>query len=224
MTNDSKEEASFLERLGNPLGSPVKEAEDEISVRSRTSLPPGLTAIQAVVEPLQSALDDASADWILSYADLRPETATSWTGQVFLATNVLYLLAGIVLTMQGDYWFGFMTEVTSIASFFYHYTQLEARGESKAPTVRLALLCDYICAFISLGTASIYLLFLPGGAPLDFFVTIALSLAFLGLSWQYEQGKPYLLFHSLWHIFGAYAGFLIGTAHNQAPLPTMFFS
>jgi len=217
------DDVNFFERLGNPFGSPVTTSLDTKSEtgRSPTSLPPGLTAIQTAVEPIQNAIDDASADWVLSYADLRPETSTSWVGQTFLATNLLYFVAGLILTFQGDYWFGFLTEITSVASFFYHYTQLEARGESKAPTVRLALLFDYILAIGSLTTASVYLLFLPN-APIDIFVAVGLSLGFLGLSWLYESVRPYVLFHGLWHVFGAYAGFLIGTAHNQAEIPTFF--
>lgn len=224
----TEEDLSFFERLANPFGTPPSSKDAESfdgnlqQQRSSTTLPPGFTAVQNVVEPLQTALDDASSGWALSYADLRPETSASWAGQIFLATNFLYFLAGIILTIQGDYWFGFMTEITSIASFMYHYTQLEAEGETKSPAVRLALLFDYILAITSLSTATFYLLALGMDASVDVLISVALSFAFLGLSWVYEQVLPYLLFHGLWHVFGAYAGLLIGTAHNQATLPDIF--
>jgi hypothetical protein len=111
----------------------------------------------------------------------------------------------------------------------YHYTQLEAAGQMSQQTVRLALLTDYACAAITMGTASVYLLsdsFAAGTLPIDALAAAVVSLAFLGLSWVNEKGRPYMFFHSLWHFFSAYAGYLIGTQHAGvgAELPAKILS
>ncbi|KAL7559927.1 hypothetical protein ACA910_008251 [Epithemia clementina (nom. ined.)] len=166
------------------------------------------------------ALDDSS-EFILSYADLRPDSASTLPGQAFLATNLFYGIVGAAVAMQGDWFFGCLTEACAIASYLYHYTQLQAKGETKAPTVRMAVLVDYVLAIISIGVASTYLFTSLSDAPVDVFLSVALSVGFLLLSWLYETGRPYMLFHSLWHIFGAYSGFLIGSLHNHASLPVL---
>lgn len=90
--------------------------------------------------------------------------------------------------------------------------------------VRLALLLDYVAAAISMSTAAAYLALsspIVGGssswvdadAVLPALGVSALGLAFLGLSWRYERGRPYMVFHSAWHFCSAYAGLLIGTLH-----------
>jgi hypothetical protein len=43
-----------------------------------------------------------------------------------------------------------------------------------------------------------------------------LGVFFLALSWRYEYGRPYIVFHSLWHLGSALSGYLIGAAHLQA--------
>mmetsp|Transcript_15789 Transcript_15789/g.36221 ORF Transcript_15789/g.36221 Transcript_15789/m.36221 type:complete len:342 (+) Transcript_15789:89-1114(+) len=230
---DHDDESDFWARLGNPFGGLATSSSSlstdnntgvlhstttTTTTTTTTSLPPGWTAVQTAVEPLQTWMDETSADWLLSYADLRPETSRTAVGATFLATNTLYLLAGILLTLQGDYWFGLLTEVTSVASFGYHYTQLEAQGQDKAAAVRLALMLDYVFALTSLATATVYLIGLgwTGHAEVDILVATALSLTFLVLSWLYESVTPYIVFHSLWHVFGAYAGYLIGVAHSSS--------
>lgn len=201
---------------------------DVNALKRSTSLPPGLlSVIQTWVEPIQNKLDDVSSGYILSYADLRPDSPTTGPGKAFLATNLGYLAVGLILTMQGDLWLGTLTEICAAASYMYHYTQLEARGDLKAPTVRLAVLIDICFALLSMATATVYWIYtmlfaytdtLPN---LDILVSVVLSLSFLGLSWVYEKGRSYMFFHSLWHIFGAYTGFLIGSAHNHASIPIL---
>ena len=220
-------ESSFFSRLSNPFSA----SEEALTLDNRSSmsssrgsttlLPPGLSAIQSFVEPIQDTLDDSS-EFILSYADLRPDSSLTIPGQAFLATNLFYAVTGIAVAMQGDLYFGFLVELCAIASFGYHYTQLEARGETKAPAVRLAVLVDYVCAFFSLSTALIYLLMGLTDASVETFVACALAIGFLFLSWIYETGRPYMFFHSLWHIFGAYGGFLIGSLHSRVELPSLF--
>jgi hypothetical protein len=66
-------------------------------------------------------------------------------------------VAGLFLTLLGDPLFGFLVEVTSIASFLYHYGQLHSNGVDNLPIVRLSLLFDYACALFSIGVGLVYL-------------------------------------------------------------------
>lgn len=172
----------------------------------------GLAQLTSLTQPAQQILDGATSGWALSYANLSPDTEKSVPGVGFLATNMAYALAGLVLTLQGDLWFGLLTDVTAIASFNYHYNQLQVQGEMGAPVVRLALLVDYAFAALSILTASVYLFSSPS-FPLEGLEYGAVSLVCLGLCWVYEEGRTYMILHGLWHLFSAYAGYLIGAAH-----------
>ena len=71
-----------------------------------------------ILTPLAKSLDSFSGDWALSYADLHPATPRTIEGQAFLATNVCYTVAGIVLGIQGDWFFAALTELAGIVSFW----------------------------------------------------------------------------------------------------------
>lgn len=162
--------------------------------------------------PIAQKIDEATGDWALSYADLHPSTPKSIEGQLFLATNALYAIVGIYLGARGDFFFGALTELAGIVSFWYHFTQLEL-GKDRME-VRLALLTDYFTAGVALITGVVYC-FQMGitAVPFDALVSGLLSAICLSLCWVWEFGIPYIFWHSLWHIFSAYTGFLIGQAH-----------
>jgi len=61
--------------------------------------------------PIAEAVDEFTGGWALNYADLRPETETTPAGVAFLATNVVYALAGIALSTKGELLLGVLTEV-----------------------------------------------------------------------------------------------------------------
>jgi hypothetical protein len=168
-----------------------------------------------VAEPLEEVLDGLTGGWALSYADLSPDSTSTPVGQGFLITNAAYFAAGILVFLQGDAWLGFWTDVAAIASFNYHYNQLVAsEGAStikKNQAVRLALLLDYTAAAISMLTATLYLT--SGVVPVEGLIAAALGLGFLYMSWVYEYGRPYMFWHSLWHLCSAYAGYVIGISH-----------
>jgi hypothetical protein len=176
------------------------------------------------VAPVQSVVDNVTGGWGLSYADLSPDNDNTIAGRTFLASNIAYFIGGAILTVQGDVWLGFCTELCAIASFNYHYQQLVNTGtNSTSPEVRLALLVDYVFALLSILTALVYFVTNPatftGEIP---FYTIGLSFlacVCLGLSWVWEYGKPYMFWHSLWHLFSAYAGYVVGTEHYYNTLP-----
>ncbi len=162
--------------------------------------------------PLADAVDNATGGWGLSYADLSPQTPTSPAGIAFLATNVLYGAVGVSLSMNGDVFYGTLTELAGLVSFAYHYAQLElgaGRGE-----VRLALLIDYLTAGSALIVGGIYMVqtgleYLPSSVILSGLSAIVC----LSLCWVWEYGLPYILFHSLWHVLSAWTAYLVGQVH-----------
>jgi hypothetical protein len=223
-----------------------------------------MAQLQRWSEPVQKMLDEGTGGWALSAANLHPATHETINGQVFLATNLGYLVAGLVLTLRGDLWFGLLTDLAAIASFNYHYQQLlgsqlledeegkvkvtmnninGSNGKAKAnngnngnakknsvrvptmtnapapvqtPEMRLALLIDYIVAAVSILTGAFYL-WETGQMdtiPVEAVQMAVLSLGCLAACWVWEAGQPYMIFHSLWHLFSAYAGYLIGSTHQ----------
>jgi hypothetical protein len=199
-----------------------KDDQDAGANSSRPSLQHFVTATQNVADPIQSALDEYTG-WALEYADLSPESPKTLIGRGFLMTNLFYLIAGIVLTYQGDSTLGFFTDLAAIASFNYHYTQLQAASRKDLRNVvRFSLFLDYMAAAISILTAVLYLVSTTILAPEQLTLVeqgIAVGMAgvfFLTLSWRYEYGRPYIIYHSFWHLCSAMSGYLIGSAHLQA--------
>lgn len=170
---------------------------------------------QGYANRIEAQLDQVSG-WILSYSDLTPDHEGTRAGQGFLATNLAYTIAGFYLAQNGDPFLGLVTEVTAIASFAYHYYQLESRGVNNLPSVRLALLIDYICAFFSIGVALFYLVSTGGEQIMTVLPPSILALSTLGASWIWVKGRPYMILHGLWHFFSAYTGYLVGNLHAGA--------
>lgn len=174
-----------------------------------------LQTIEVVTAPVQDILDEYSSGWALSYADLKPDSPETINGRIFLATNLAYLLTGLVLQYQGANELGLATDLCAAFSFQYHYQQLEATN-----TVRAALLLDYFFAALAMGLATFYLLVsLTVTSIFTANVAVAvglavLSLGCLGLSWKYEYGQPYMFWHGLWHLASAGAGYAIGDLHT----------
>lgn len=176
-----------------------------------------LLSAKDALAPAAQVLDDATDGWALFYADLSPENETTSVGRAFLATNIAYALVGLLLTIQGDVILGLLTEVVSVASFIYHYTQLQASGmRTPDATVRVALMVDYIFAFTSIFVGLIYLVSDQQLPPIEGFVSAFAGLSCLFACWIYEKGYPYILLHSFWHLFSAYAAYVVGVSHLAA--------
>lgn len=218
--------------------SQAAQSTEESTESSLSSLSTGRFAqLQRWSEPVQKMLDDGTGGWALSAANLAPDSHKTINGRVFLATNIGYAVAGLVLTWKGDLWFGLMTDLAAIASFNYHYQQLLGSvpknsanskpiaaptngppASVKTPEMRLALLIDYIVASVSILTGAFYL-WETGqidSVPIEAVEVAVLSLGCLAACWVWEAGQPYMIFHSLWHLFSAYAGYLIGNTHQVA--------
>jgi len=157
---------------------------------------------------------DTFGEWALSYADLSPETTLTPTGIIFLLTNIAYSVAGGYAITQGRPVLGTFTEFASIASFAYHYFQLQTTTDTSDRmnrTVKIALLIDYCIAITSIGMGT-YILYANHVVPsTDIIVSVVGALTFLGFSWIWETGFVYIVNHSVWHLLSAYTAYLIGT-------------
>lgn len=222
--------------LTNLLGDRRSPADKQGSGADGGNAPSmSITELRSYVAPVTDVLDEYTDGWALSYADLYPDGPQTPAGVAFLATNLFYAAAGLVLTFGvGDSFLGFLTDLAAICSYNYHYQQLQsctvgqddhgARAEIQS-LVKLSLLLDYAVAGATILTAFGYLLSSEAtslqhhlsGLPTEEIAQALqigmVGVAFLALSWKYEKGRPYMFFHSLWHLFSAYAGYLIGTAH-----------
>lgn len=185
---------------------------------SEASLPDFLTSfpstqsIEEFVEPVTNALDNTTGGWALSYANLDPEDETTPIGMSFLATNLAYGIAGSLLVTQGNAVLGVLTEIACLASFLYHFSQLKL-GQSGFRIVRLALLVDYFFAVSAIIVGSIQLFF-SHQIPTEVLFGGSLAVASLGACWLWEEGLTYIVFHSLWHLFSAYTGYVIGSSSS----------
>lgn len=165
--------------------------------------------------PLAQVLEDVTGGWALTYADLAPETHKTPVGVGFLATNMAYTICGLLLVQSGNVLLGVLTELASVASFAYHFTQLKL-GKNQ-PIVRVALLVDYVVAAATLLAALVYILQVGvQNVPLDGIIASVLAVVFLFLSWVWEEGLPYVINHGMWHLLGAYGGFIIGQAQYSS--------
>jgi len=171
-----------------------------------------LVGVGEVIRPVADAMDDATDGWALSYADLSPETERTPVGQAFLASNLAYAIAGLILSIRGDLLLGTMTEFASIASFVYHYTQLDT--QSAKDIVRFSLFIDYIMAFSAIFIGLGYIVIDGQVPPIEGLISAALAVGFflLGIT-VCAEGVPYVVVHSIWHVFSAYCAYLVGTFH-----------
>lgn len=214
-SNDNDDESSSWLQLPNLLTPPqLPTLPTPSSSFRKDGRPQDITqsTFGPYLLPLADAVDNATGGWGLSYADLSPQTPRSPAGIAFLATNVLYGAVGVTLSMNGDVFYGTLTELAGLVSFAYHYAQLElgaGRGE-----VRLALLIDYLTAGSALIVGGIYMVqsgleYLPASVIFSGLGAIVC----LSLCWVWEYGLPYILWHSLWHILSAYTAYLVGQVH-----------
>jgi len=210
----SKPKHEFVLRMKNTQ-SDSDEVKTRAQIRAENIESRDLSeGFNSILLPIAEQLDGLTGGWALSYADLSPENENTLAGKMFLATNLGYALLGIYLAYKGDFLFGGLTELAGIVSYWYHYSQLRYPGDK--PEVRLALLIDYFTAGASLITATAYLVqagIALESIPTNIIVAAGSAIFSLGLGWIWEYGLPYLITHSLWHILGAYTGFLVGQLH-----------
>jgi hypothetical protein len=196
----------FLERLPT---SRARSEKDRNPTQLTTTLSNGrmsllLLQTEAILAPAVEFLDDRTDGWALGYADLTPESEETIIGRSFLATNIAYSLVGVMLSVQGETLLGFMTEIVSVASFFYHYAQLQQPYMRTTDSmVKLALMVDYILAVTSIFIGLVYLVTDHNLPPIEGVISCILAIGCLLACWRWEKGLPYILLHSLWHFFSA---------------------
>eukprot|EP00529_Nitzschia_sp_RCC80_P029286 CAMPEP_0113468352 /NCGR_PEP_ID=MMETSP0014_2-20120614/15309_1 /TAXON_ID=2857 /ORGANISM="Nitzschia sp." /LENGTH=322 /DNA_ID=CAMNT_0000360735 /DNA_START=101 /DNA_END=1065 /DNA_ORIENTATION=+ /assembly_acc=CAM_ASM_000159 len=173
-----------------------------------------LLQAQTALAPAAEIMQEKTDGWALSYADLTPESEETFVGQAFLATNIAYAMGGALLSVQGEPALACLLEIVSVASFAYHYCQLAAPyNRTEESTVQLALMVDYIFAFSSIILGLIYLLTDQTLPPIEGIASAVAGITCLLACWKWEKGLPYIYLHSLWHIFSAISGYIVGTAH-----------
>jgi hypothetical protein len=184
--------------------------DDNMTTSGRSSL----MLLSSALAPVAEILENTTDGWALRYADLRPESEDTVIGRSFLATNVAYAAVGFLLSSQGEFVLGIMTELVSVASFCYHYTQLQQPyNRTDVTTVKLALTVDYLLAVSSILVGLVYLVMDQTLPPLEVVATSTLGIGCLLACWIWEKGYPYIVLHSLWHIFSAATAYSIGVSH-----------
>ena len=258
---NNKKYADHVDHCDGKRNNNILKKESSNHAQSSFAVTKLLPSTQKETQSVASPKNITPTEWIFTFADLSPDSPQTRAGQAFLATNLFYAVAGVALQLKGDWWLGGWTEIAAVASFNYHYRQLEisaiveqqqratesqrskngnvvstststTRSTTDVQTVQLALLTDYFVAGINILTAlgyAFYILWLNitgasanHGVPqvepevVDTIIQSiqcgAVAVAFLLLCWRYEQGRPYMIFHSVWHLLSAYAGYLVGTA------------
>lgn len=193
--------------------STTTSSQDEITASGRSSL----MMLSSALAPVAEVLDNTTDGWALSYADLRPESEETAIGQSFLATNIAYAAVGFFVTAQGEFLLGFLTELVSVASFFYHYTQLQQPyNRTDVSTVKLALTVDYILAVSSIVLGMVYVVMDQTLPPPEVLATSVFGIGCLLACWVWEKGYPYIVLHSLWHICSAATAYSIGVTHAMS--------
>lgn len=144
--------------------------------------------------------------WLFSYADLAPYSTSSIEGLVFLATNLFYSYVGIVLFQNNQSFYSLVIEIAGVVSMYYHWCQLNY-GPNNQQVIK-ALILDYFiaCSTIILITYYAFQFYsITTIVPFSCISLALVALSSLGLSWKYEYGLPYMMYHGLWHILSAYA-------------------
>jgi hypothetical protein len=187
----------------------------------RSSGRSSLLLLSSALAPVADFLENSTDGWALSYADLRPESEETVIGRSFLATNLAYASVGLLLSSQGEVVLGFMTELVSIASYCYHYTQLQQPYDrTDDATVKLALLVDYFLAVSSISLGFFYLLEDKTLPSPEVMAGSAIGIGCLLACWVWEKGYPYIVLHSLWHVFSAATAYSIGVSHVSNNIST----
>ncbi len=165
-------------------------------------------------------LESRSMD-LFGYADctnLGPNAERSVLGILFLGTNLPYLLVGVQL--MGDRPEYNLLNAAGVISFVYHYFQLKL-GPGRIE-VRRALFVDYITAIQAsflYGLDCLELLVnlrdpatgqLSTTSVLPFVAGVIALLCLWRSAVVDSNGKKYIFWHGLWHLFGAYVAFEVG--------------
>merc|ERR1711871_1016893 len=137
-------------------------------------------------------------------------------GVLFLSTNILYEVAGVKLQLAHANIPGICVEIAGLVSVWYHWAQLYYGPERIE--VQRVLLLDYCTASAAIFATTTLLvnvsLQVANGTLIpnnDLFLCVSsamVGISCLLISWMEtkETGQHYLVWHGLWHVFGAISG------------------
>lgn len=195
----------------------LEEEEEDDAMADEISL------FMSSLSSLDGFLEERKS-FLFSYADLtkiRDETALQPIGWFFLATNVAYILSGLLVSLSSE------TNVVAAASiqlagllsFTYHFLQIRL-GPNRIE-VRRSLLVDYAGAFSAGILCSLDALSFLMNVPVDFvtqtggvLVLALVSLAALvrsALYYDEDQCLEYVFWHSLWHFLSALTAYYVAS-------------
>ena len=194
--------------------SVLVRVKSEGSLNSNAHSGTEVATLRKLLINIDNFLESRSTD-LFGYADctnLGPNAERSVLGILFLATNLPYLLVGVQL--MGDRPEYNLLNAAGVISFVYHYLQLKL-GPGRIE-VRRALFVDYTTAIqasfiygldclellVNLRDPATGQLSTTSALP---FVAGAIALLCLWRSAVVDSnGKKYIFWHGLWHLFGAY--------------------
>tara|TARA_B110001452_G_scaffold112048_1_gene92923 strand:- start:1276 stop:1926 length:651 start_codon:yes stop_codon:yes gene_type:complete len=173
-----------------------------------------------VLRPLRRTVYQASqtsevASYVLSYKDCAPFDEHTLEGRFFLATNLAFYLTGAVMSTSSPA-LGALCEMAGTCSIGYHWAQLRVGGTSH-PTVQTALLLDYLCALPTVVFGMAYAASaVSAGADVPLAAGacgLASFVCFIYASLPAcHEPRRYMLVHGLWHVLGAFTGYLLATS------------
>ena len=145
---------------------------------------------------------------------MRPLTDADLESRLFIGTNAAFVVAGSALAANGNAGLGVLLDLASVGSVGYHWSQC-ALGGTNRPLVQLAMLVDYAFALPSAALGTVCALSLGSELPMSVVACAVAALASLAGGWldvAEENPRVYMLFHGLWHIFSAAAGYQLALA------------
>lgn len=171
---------------------------------AKSALNSGSRDYESMGKPWSSigeTLDVYTNNWALSYADTRPFFPNTTVGAVFLATNLIYGVAGFATMSNGNILQSVIVEAAGCASILYHFRQINLGPEKYE--VRKALMVDYVLALAAISTVASNAAsqFTQESLTLEAVVLGILASSSLITSWILSDGIGYIIFHGLWHIF-----------------------
>jgi len=166
--------------------------------------------VNQALRPLARFVESKTSGWGLTYANITVNETHPF-GFFFLSTNAAYELVSSTIPSNLDNgYYSITIQIAGLVSIWYHWAQLHY-GASRKEVVE-ALLVDYCTAFLAMTSTIAYLfLFHDNFENLIYSALYGiLGIIFLTLSWVYEFGNFYMLFHGLWHIFSALSAYFVG--------------
>ena len=186
-------------------------------IRSVTEYP----GPQIDIEGASSEFDRFIEKYVWSITDTRPYSPRTLVGSLFLATNIGFVITSIYFFRVQDPYASLtavLTDIAAVASFVYHYRQLDLGPDIR---VRAVLAIDYVVAISTIVCSLPYFwkIILEYGASNELEVSLSIFLGTASLIFfligGVSSGLQYITYHSMWHILSAASASLIGSVASS---------